>query len=185
MITRRQLLKGSVVAGAGLCLPLTRKAFSALGDSCTTDGGASLAKFVDPLPIPKVLEPTRTAQGIAHYEVRMTEFAQKLHRDLGPTTLWGYEGVYPGPTIEARTNERLIVKWINNLRDRKGMPRRQHYLPVDASLHGPDKHGSSPRTVVHLHGGHVPAASDGYPEDTFLPGQFATYDYPNGQNAST
>jgi spore coat protein A len=115
----------------------------------------------------------------------MRQFTQKLHRDLDPTTVWGYSGTYPGPTIEARTDERAVVKWINDLRDKHGTPRRKHYFPVDTNLHGPDKHGASPRTVVHLHGGHVPAESDGYPEDTFLPGQSATYYYPNRQNATT
>jgi FtsP/CotA-like multicopper oxidase with cupredoxin domain len=39
--------------------------------------------------------------------------------------------------------------------------------------------------VIHLHGGHVPAASDGYPEATILPGEETTYGYPNAQPAST
>jgi spore coat protein A len=39
--------------------------------------------------------------------------------------------------------------------------------------------------VVHLHGGHVPHDADGYPEDTFLPGQQDTYVYPNNQLPAT
>jgi spore coat protein A len=52
-------------------------------------------------------------------------------------------------------------------------------------MHGPDTEGDAPRTVVHLHGGHVPAAVDGYPEDTFLPGEQVEYVYPNNQDAAT
>jgi len=39
--------------------------------------------------------------------------------------------------------------------------------------------------VTHLHGGHVPAAFDGYPEFTQLPGEQTTYVYPNKQQAAT
>jgi spore coat protein A len=39
--------------------------------------------------------------------------------------------------------------------------------------------------VVHLHGGHVPPQSDGYPEATILPGQAVTYPYPNAQEGAT
>jgi spore coat protein A len=39
--------------------------------------------------------------------------------------------------------------------------------------------------VVHLHGGHVPPQSDGYPETTLLPGQSAAYEYPNLQSPAT
>jgi spore coat protein A len=41
------------------------------------------------------------------------------------------------------------------------------------------------RIVTHLHGGHVSAESDGYPEDTFPPGQQAVYHYPNTQLPAT
>ena len=45
--------------------------------------------------------------GEAHYEIAMTEFAQQLHRDLcSPSTVWGYDGSFPGPTIEAGMDER-------------------------------------------------------------------------------
>ena len=48
--------------------------------------------------------------GVAHhYQVEMKQFAQKIHRDLPPATLWGFGAVgfspsWPGPTIEARVN---------------------------------------------------------------------------------
>jgi hypothetical protein len=40
------------------------------------------------------------------------------------------------------------------------------------------------RTVVHLHGGRVPAESDGYPESWYPPGKTASYSYPNRQDAA-
>jgi spore coat protein A len=52
-------------------------------------------------------------------------------------------------------------------------------------MNGPDSTGAAPLTVVHLHGGHVPPESDGYPENTFLPGAQMTNGYPNNQDAAT
>jgi spore coat protein A len=37
---------------------------------------------------------------------------------------------------------------------------------------------------MHLHGGHVAEASDGYPENALLPGSMAVYDYPNWQESA-
>jgi spore coat protein A, manganese oxidase len=152
-----------------------------------------LEPFVDPLPRPGAAAPiTGVPGGAATYHIAMTEFSQKLHRDLPATRVWGYgstapgsAGSFPGPTVEARAGIPITVKWINDLRDANGMLRTEHYLPVDHCLHGPHQWGSLPRTVVHLHGGHVPMESDGYPEATFLPGQDTTYEYPNNQQAST
>jgi spore coat protein A len=134
----------------------------------------NLKPFADPLPIPGVLAPADPGPP-AFYQVGMTEFTQQLHRDLSPTTVWGYEGAFPGPIIQVNTDEPIQVEWINNLP-------AQHHLTVDTCPHGADDNSS--RTVVHLHGGHVPAAVDGYPESTFLPGNSVVYEYPNNQQAA-
>jgi spore coat protein A len=145
-----------------------------------------LAPFVDPLPRPAVASPvTGTPGGQAYYELAVTEFKQQLHRDLPPTTVWGFAGSYPGPTIEATRNLPVTVKWLNNLRDTNGVLRTNHYLPVDLCLMGPDEFGAAPRIVTHLHGGHVTPENDGYPVATFLPGQSATNFYPNLQPPGT
>jgi spore coat protein A len=121
---------------------------------------------------------------VATYDIEMQEILQQLHQNLPPTRLWGYDGLYPGPTIEATTGQQVTVNWINDLRDSTGTLRTEHYLPVDLCPHGPDTEGNTPRTVVHLHGGHVPPEADGYPEATFLPGEQATYQYDNNQIAA-
>ncbi|MHC4709526.1 MAG: multicopper oxidase domain-containing protein, partial [Planctomycetota bacterium] len=147
------------------------------GDGTTCDPNPcplNLEPFVDALPIPGVLPPVDPGPP-AFYQVGMTEFQQQLHRDLSPTTVWGYNGTFPGPIIQVNTDEPVQVEWINNLPS-------QHYLTVDTCPHGADDNSS--RTVVHLHGGHVPAAVDGYPESTFLPGNSVVYEYPNNQQAA-
>jgi spore coat protein A len=66
------------------------------------------------------------------------------------------------------------VEWTNELP-------RQHFLPIDHTLHGAEAKLPEARTVVHLHGGKAPAKSDGYPEDWYEPGRSAIYHYPNEQ----
>jgi spore coat protein A len=150
-----------------------------------------LTPFVDALPIPPLAQPvTGSPGGAASYEMTMSEIQQQLHRDLAnPTTVWGYDdgtnaAAHPGPTILATTGQAVQVTWKNDLRETgTGTLRTDHYLPVDTCAHGADD--QSPRTVVHLHGGHVEEQYDGYPESTFLPGQQAVYQYPNNQQAAT
>jgi spore coat protein A len=177
MISRRNLLKMGAAAGAGLIVSCGETLRSP--HVTVPDEGQSLQRFVDPLALPKTLR----GSSAAALEIVMSEFRQQLHRDLGSTLVWGYDGVYPGPTIEAQRNEPIKVSWVNRLPSR-------HRLEVDSCLHGPhgydDKQSHPrPRAVVHLHGGHVPPEVDGYPEATLLPGQAVSYAYPNLQNSST
>lgn len=145
-----------------------------------------IEKYVDKLPIPKTLKPKYTINGIPYYEARMQQFTQKLHRDIPSTTVWGFEGVYPGPTIETNNNQCIKVKWINCLPSK-------HLLPVDTTVHGAGPDQPRVRTVIHLHGAVVPPESDGYPEAWFTKdyeqvGPYFTtkvYTYPNKQRATT
>src|SRR3990170_201273 len=97
----------------------------------------SLTKYIDPLPNPlnNVLSPVGTLEGATFYQVEMTQFSQQLHSQIPATTVWGYNGTYPGPTFEVRRGEFVKVDWINNLRDGSGNP-LPHLLPVDTTLHG-------------------------------------------------
>jgi spore coat protein A len=148
----------------------------------------ALSKYVAGLPIPPVAQPSHIEDGIAHYRIEMVQFRRKVHPQLPPTTLWGYDGAWPGPTIEARAGRPVRVRWVNNLPTR-------HLLDYayDTSIHGAEVNEPRVRTVVHLHGAKVLPDSDGYPEAWFTPdwGQtgpyFTTkvYHYPNDQEASS
>ena len=152
MLTRREFLQMVAVGGAGLLVPWNR----AWAQSETPIGGSQLTKYVDALPIPSVLSPT--SPGHSHYRVEMSEFSQTLHRDLPPTTVWGYNGSYPGPTFEARKNKPITVEWVNNLVD----PTLQ--LPLDTTIEESPPDLPRARVVPHLHGGHVLSAWDGIPD---------------------
>jgi spore coat protein A len=185
---------GACCLPSGDCTNVTALQCSALGGTFQGAGTVCasnlcpvlLAPFVDALPVPVPLQPVTGSVGsVAYYEVTIRQVQQKLHRDLPPTTVWAYGTAFPGPVIEAGVDHPVTVKWINDLRDGSGQLRTNHYLSVDACLHGPDLEGAKPRTVVHLHGGKVSQKDDGYPEETFLPGQSRTNFYGNNQPPGT
>ena len=145
----------------------------------------TLARFVDPLPIPSVLHsaglrpsPEDARLKLPYYRIEMRECLAKLHRDLKPTRQWGYAGSVPGPTIEARSGQGLLVEWVNALP-------RKHLLPVDFNIHGAEANQPEVRTIAHVHGAKVPPQSDGYPEHWWTSGKSATFHYPNQQDAAT
>ncbi len=144
----------------------------------------SLARYVDPLPIPafatpekRVPDPANAKVLIPRYRAAAREFQAKVHRDLPPTTFWGYGSSSPGPTFETRSGQPLMIEWTNELPNR-------HLLPIDYTLHGAEHDKPAVRTVVHLHGGKVPPESDGNPERWIVPGQSAVCYYPNRQEAA-
>jgi spore coat protein A, manganese oxidase len=114
----------------------------------------------------------------AFYRLIMRQFQHKIHRDLPPTKLWGFDATSPGPTIEARHGQPVLVEWVNELPDK-------HFLPVDYSIRGAEPGQPEVRTIIHLHGGRVPPQSDGYPENWYTPGKSAFSFYPNQQDATT
>jgi spore coat protein A len=137
----------------------------------------TLDPYIDRLPIPRHLLP-RKQKDTAEYRVRMMECMQQLHSQLPPTRLWGYEGQYPGPTIEAQRDHPIRIKWENHLP-------AQHIFPVDPRIHGAMPPSPAVRTVPHLHGSRTSSESDGLPESWFVPGYSALYSYPNHQQAAT
>ncbi|GAA4203101.1 multicopper oxidase family protein [Actinocatenispora rupis] len=164
-LSRRRLFR---VAAGGLLVPAVAGCggLSMGGGNTETESSAGAllvsgarlpAPFRVPLPVPPVLRPLRTAGGVDSYEV--TQRAARVEILPGTrTTIWGYEGVFPGPTIVSRRGRRTVV-------------RHHNALPVP--------------TVVHLHGGRTPAEHDGYPTDTVAPGGSREYRYPVEQRAAT
>jgi spore coat protein A len=172
--TRRQFLTSVTGAGTGALFPgrLAGQSDEAIPNRLM---GVRLEAFVDPLVLPPVLRPIAGSQ---HYRIAISEFRQKLHRDLPPTVVWGFEGSTPGPTIVAERGHAITIDWLNRLPSR-------HRLLVDHNLDGAGKDVPEVRTTIHLHGGHVSASSDGYPEDWIVPGQQQRTVYPNQQTAAT
>jgi spore coat protein A, manganese oxidase len=87
------------------------------------------------------------------------------------TTVWGYNGLVPGPTIRVYQNgtqtRRVVMQQINKL---------------------PAKHptlGYVPWTSTHLHGSPSKPQFDGYAGDLTQPGEWKNYMYPNNCSPRT
>ncbi|MFB3052035.1 MAG: multicopper oxidase family protein, partial [Acidimicrobiia bacterium] len=143
-VTRRQFIAGLVVGGAAAAIGVPY-ALGAAGSTSTGRYLPSLAPLPDPftqqLRIPPVLAPVRSDSNGDHYEITQRVATAEILPGVS-TTIWGYNGIFPGPTIESRSGQQISVTHINE-------------LPVP--------------TVVHLHGGRTPPEHDGYPIDFVLP----------------
>ena len=112
-------------------------------------------QFEVPLPRLAVLAPVRKDETTDYYEMTVRESEQRIVPGLA-TRIWGYNGIFPGPTLEARRGRQTVVRLRNT-------------LPVPI--------------VNHLHGGRTPPESDGFPTD--LVSEARDYTYPNRQRAAT
>ncbi|GAB3440156.1 multicopper oxidase family protein [Actinophytocola sediminis] len=147
--------------------------------------------FRDALPIPRVLRPDRDGEVV----VRMRTARVRLHSQLPPTTVWGYEGTVPGPTIEVRAGQRTRVRWVNDL---TGTMPLVAVAPMIAQADPPlwDRPGrdGAPEltdvsnlpawTVVHLHGAETGMDNDGWPEAGIPRGDVQVAEYGNDQRAT-
>jgi spore coat protein A, manganese oxidase len=145
-VSRRAFLGGAAAVGAGaVTAGAWRFAGPLLG---SPQPGLLLASraplprpFERPLPVPRVLAPVRSDATTDHYEITQRPASLRILDGL-PTPAWTYDGSFPGPTIVSRSGRQVRVTHRNE-------------LPHP--------------TVVHLHGGHTPHDSDGYPTALILP----------------
>ncbi|MHC4813635.1 MAG: cupredoxin domain-containing protein [Planctomycetota bacterium] len=148
------------------------------------------------------------------FEIHMREFqAQVLpSASFGPTKVWGYilgpglpsgtQTSYIGPVVVATRHTPTEIKFFNNL-PTSGSLYDAWKSWLDTSLHWADP-GTTPLqvpAVPHLHGGEVPPQLDGgpdawftsggtkvghayYSKDGTTPKNYATFRYPNTQEAA-
>ena len=121
----------------------------------------TIPKFVDKLQKPNIARPRNNSSfpNADYYELQMKEAKHRFHKYFPPSKVWGYDGLCPGPTIEATKDKTTCVKYNNRLPIK-------HFLPVDYTLHSVSD-SQEVRTVVHLHGANVDWESDGNPESWY------------------
>lgn len=181
-LRQSSMLAGSALLGGTKALAAMMQKHSSAVPANTLNV-STLTPFVDPLPIPPIAKssgvrplPSSPKTSVPYYRFAAQPMEMKVHRDLKPTRFWGFGGAMPGPTLEMRSGEEILVEWANELP-------QQHFLPIDYRLHGAEGNPQV-RIVTHLHGGIVPPDSDGYPEDWYVPGKSLTYPYPIKQDAT-
>lgn len=130
--------------GAGLAAPVAGS-LAACGEAPEQTGRIlrSAARLPKAYATPLPLPPVKRPSG------DLIEIAQRTASvEILPglrTEMMTYDGVFPGPTLETRRGEAVTVRHTNSLT-----------LP----------------TATHLHGGHTPAKSDGWPTDLLVPPGF-------------
>jgi spore coat protein A len=140
---RREILRSAGLSTAGLLLPFANSA------CLHPRPAARLLPTLGPLPeafrvrlpIPPVINSIRTDAETDFYDVTVRPATSRILPDRD-TAIWGYDGIFPGPTVEARSGRRV------SLRLRNALP-----VPI----------------VNHLHGGRTSPEHDGYPTDLILP----------------
>jgi FtsP/CotA-like multicopper oxidase with cupredoxin domain len=83
-----------------------------------------------------------------------------FHPAIPPTRIFGYDGIFPGPTFQARYGQPIMVRFFNNL-DKK----HQGF--------------GIPSISTHLHNGHTASESDGFPGNFHDSGTYWDNLYPN------
>jgi len=208
-LSRRDLMRLGLLTSAGFLIPKNGLSArspqfgggGSFGDSCYGFYGHSgtpvsppTTPFLEVLPIMPVHQPvaqftgpaptaapntainpatglpyegrTRTHQAFTQfpaqklYEVHQQQASVSVHPQLPTQTLWSFNGSVPGPTYVARYGEPILVRNYNNLPANNG--------------------GFGIQSVsTHLHNGHTPSESDGFPCDFFAVGQYYDQHYPN------
>lgn len=130
---------------------------------------------INPCPIPTEGR-TRPHQALAQFPPqRLIEVYQRrtqviMHPNLPPQPVWGFARPQdppnvawsPGPTYVARYNQPILVRNFND-------------LPANNDGFG------KPQVSTHLHNGHTPSESDGFPCDFFGRGKFYDHQQDDGR----
>jgi FtsP/CotA-like multicopper oxidase with cupredoxin domain len=165
-LSRRDVIKAGVFAGAAVSLPLSR----VVSGQSALDNRMPSSKLPKPFTIPFCKPPVartyRTDATTDYYDITMK--ATQLEVIPGfTTTFFAYNGSVPGPTIKVNRYRKVVVRHRNKLPS------------VHPTL------GYEPWTSVHLHGSASLPQFDGYASDITHPGQYKDYRYPNEQPART
>jgi spore coat protein A len=162
--SRRDLLKLGALGSAALALPLER------GVKAIAPNRLAASRlpqpFTVPFAVPPVAVPMMRSSTTDYYSMTMRSSRIEILPGI-QTQIWGYNGLFGGPTIRNTRGRPAIVRQINNL------PARHPRL------------GYSALTSVHLHGSDSLPQYDGYASDITRPGQYKDYRWPNDQDART
>jgi FtsP/CotA-like multicopper oxidase with cupredoxin domain len=192
-LSRRDLFKMGLLTSAGYLVAKKGLSSRAWGfdHGGGDDGGGGVVSpttrpFVEPLrtltvkqpvaslnPAPTIAPNTAAGEGrtIAHqaftkfppkkfYQITQSQISATVSPDLPTQTLWGFDGETPGPVYHAKYGEPILVRNVNN-------------LPANNGGFGNNS------VSTHLHNGHTPSESDGFPCFFFNSGKFYDHHYPN------
>ncbi|MBW4498426.1 MAG: multicopper oxidase domain-containing protein [Scytonema hyalinum WJT4-NPBG1] len=108
-ISRRQALKMAALAGGSIVVPigLQYRGYAQRAND-------PVQPFTLGFRTPPVLSPVRSDATTDYYQITM-QTAQVGILPGQTTEIWGYNGIFPGPTIKQRKNRQSVVRFINNI----------------------------------------------------------------------
>ncbi|MFC4542987.1 multicopper oxidase family protein [Halosolutus amylolyticus] len=168
-VSRRRLLRAGAaigLAGVASSSATADEGHDDMGPSYEEHSSPELEKYAHELSIPEERTADGKRRGADYHEIPVEETTHSFHPDLPDTTIWGYDGQFPGPILSARKGQRLAIEF-----DNSGLP-SEHLFNVDERIDGTTSEnyvgydGSVPevRRVTHFHGLKVDSANDGQAE---------------------
>src|SRR4051794_25594780 len=124
MLRRRDLLKLGAVGGSAALL-----AWRFPGLLPPAQAGR-LEPFSVPLPIPPVLQPVASDSSGDYYELTMKSGLAQL-REGAATEIWGFDGIWPAPTIRATRGRPTHVRATNLMSRDANIHNHGHKVPVE------------------------------------------------------
>jgi FtsP/CotA-like multicopper oxidase with cupredoxin domain len=113
----------------------------------------------------KVLPIGRDGRPVVSFDTSGKPMPAGTQRMLPPSTIYGFNGVFPGPMINAEYGKPVMVRFANHLDENPyGLDRMDFGAPDHSFL-------------THLHNGHTAPESDGNPHYTALYGPRSTKGY--------
>jgi spore coat protein A len=155
-----------------------------------------LTPYAARLPVPPVLRPA--SDDVLHEtEIALRPAWIRLHPQLPPTLMWGYDGQVPGPTLEVRRGQRVRIAWTNRIPKDSEYPVTSVEVPLRApgtppASTEPGREGVEPNkdvaalpawTVTHLHGAQTGGGNDGWADNAVGFGDAQLSEYPNDHRA--
>lgn len=196
-LSRREMMKLGLLTSAGVLVAksgLSARAMTSAGHYFSGGGGLlpntppsppttpftqAFTRFVVKQPVaalspaPTIAPNTAAGEGrtIAHqaftqfppqkyYEITQALGSILVHPQLPLQPMWCFDGKVPGPLYIARYGEPILIRNHNN-------------LPANNGGFGKNQ------VTTHLHNGHTPSESDGFPCYFWNSGQFYDQHYPN------
>jgi FtsP/CotA-like multicopper oxidase with cupredoxin domain len=180
VLSRRGFLGNTAVAAGSLSL-LSKQANAGDGDPTPPFQGdygspattpwvwpLAFARHAVPLPAWESLDPPVIPADhqrydeflpVKFYDMSVVETFSQPHPELAHSRVMAYQGSLPGITFINRHGEPVLCRIRNNL------------PPVLTGIGSPD-------IITHVHNGHHPSESDGYPGDWYSPGSFLDHHWP-------
>src|SRR6266852_1545335 len=180
-LSRREMMQMGLLTSAGFLIPIkglsahptTRSGFMLPDNICTSPATSAFTEAFTPMtvkrpettpltPTPTIAPNNAAGEGrtrnhqvvtspfppTKQYRIVQQAAQTSVHAGLPLQTLWTFDGLSPGPLYIARYGEPIIVRNLNA-------------LPADNGGFGINQ------VSTHLHNGHTPSESDGFPCDYF------------------